>query len=112
LKADNTLQHIQTVPLPGNALDAVVGPSNTLVVSVDCIHEPGSNVELRDSFDETTGSLQSYVFQNLNAISNSAFEEVEGEVEFEGEKALTRWTNLLYNLENLRKREEDAREEE
>jgi tRNA (guanine-N(7)-)-methyltransferase subunit TRM82 len=54
----------------------------------------------------------SYRFQNKEAISEASFEVVDEEEEVDDGSALGRLGNLLYNLENLRKREGDTREED
>jgi tRNA (guanine-N(7)-)-methyltransferase subunit TRM82 len=96
---------MQTVKLSGNALAVVINTSaasdqsdtsTQLVVSVDTFHKPGSTTEEWKDADKDTYPLQSYKFQEGDAS---------------GSGGSGRLTNLLYSLENLRKREGEAQEE-
>lgn len=115
LTPNNTLEHIKTVELPGNALSSIAYISDNatrLVVSVDTIHKSGSTTERRDPHEDSIGPLLSYRFQNQEVIAGANFEVVDEEEEVDNDSALGRLGNLVYNLENLRKREGDAREED
>ncbi|KUJ22247.1 uncharacterized protein LY89DRAFT_714084 [Mollisia scopiformis] len=116
---DNSLRYIQTFELPGNPLAVVANmsptqcSSNEVIVSVDMVHQPGSTVERR---------LGSATEQSLLAIQLCDSGLVSGGVTFrepvEEDKSLSssddttgRLGNLLYNLENLRKRDGEGQDE-
>lgn len=80
-------------------------------MSVDTIHKPGSTTERRDPLEKPTNPLLSYSLE-LRAIAGPSFEVVEHEEEVDGWNSSGQLGNLLYNLENLRKRDGDAREED
>ncbi|CZT47976.1 related to tRNA (guanine-N(7)-)-methyltransferase subunit trm82 [Rhynchosporium secalis] len=108
LTSHNRLEHIQTLRLSGNAL-ALVSNSSGLVVSVDTIHKEGSISELRNENPEDLTCLQSYKFEKEQLVPNGvAFAKGEESKETE---AVGKLGNLLYGLENLRKREGDAGDE-
>merc|ERR1712093_189905 len=108
----NQLTHLQTLPLPGNVLAISPIPATSkLLVSIDTIHKAGSTSELRTDSTESLSALQTFEFQDGMLVEGGvAFARVEdGE---EGQVAETaRLGNLLYGLENLRKREGDGGEE-
>jgi tRNA (guanine-N(7)-)-methyltransferase subunit TRM82 len=85
-----------------------------LFVSIDTIHKPGSITEKRDDAVGKSNPLQSYHFHDRELVRDVAFEVAipdQTEEEASGGGTIGRLTNLLYNLENLRKREGDAQEE-
>lgn len=88
-------------------LDVATDSANGLVFSIDTIHKPGSTTERREPGTELD-SLRGFVFSGQDLVPSSAkFESVKHDVEDTG-----RLTNLLYGLENLRKRDGDGREED
>ncbi|KAH7364496.1 guanine-N(7)--methyltransferase subunit trm82 [Rhexocercosporidium sp. MPI-PUGE-AT-0058] len=110
LTSQNHLSHNQTLPLSGNAL-AITLLASKLIVSVDTIHSPGSTSETRSNTTDSFASLQSFEFRDGKLLGGGvAF--ARGEVGEEEEVSdLRRLGNLLYGLENLRKREGDGGEE-
>lgn len=122
LTTRNRLEYIQTLKLSGNALSVVIdtsrnhqsNTSNRLLVSIDTIHKPGSTSEAKDDADKNLNPLQLYQFQEGRLIQDGKFQLAAADQdESEGSRssASGRLTNLLYSLENLRKREEEAQEE-
>jgi tRNA (guanine-N(7)-)-methyltransferase subunit TRM82 len=121
LNSENNLVPSQTLPMAGNVLDVLADiprkqarALNRIIVSVDTIHRPGSTTECRGSTEERLERLQIFEIQDgkLMEVKDFMFaeaEEHEGSVSLNGAEG--RLTNLLYNLENLRKREEDNKEE-
>lgn len=117
LGSNHTLEHTQTVKLPGNSLSAIAYNLNTasgLVVSIDNINKPGTTTEARDPSDsqESVSLLLSYTFRNHQAIAEDTFEPMNNEDERNNSNTSGMLGNLLYNLENLRKREGDTKEED
>lgn len=109
LTPENKLEYIQTIRLPGNALAVEVNIStaeSSLVVSVDNIHKPGSTTERRGDTDDTVKSLHSYRFQGRELAAASTFAVAPEDEEL----GSARLSNLLYSLENLRKREGDGKD--
>ena len=123
LTAENRLEYMQTLILLGIALAIVFGTSlkedefdgsNRLVVSIDTTHKPGSTTEEREDASQNLNPFQSYIFQNGKMVQDGTFQLAiakQDEGEANGSGAPGRLTNLLYSLENLRKREGDMREE-
>ena len=114
LTPDNTLQHSQTIVLPGNALSSITNVSESttkLIVSIDNVHKSGSTTDRREESEELFNSLCSYTFQTHQAITGASFDVVEGREDADNGNVLGKLGNLLYTLENLRKRESDVREE-
>ncbi|KIN04850.1 hypothetical protein OIDMADRAFT_39319 [Oidiodendron maius Zn] len=108
LTPDNILKHIQTVKLPGNALALTtyaLTPEGSIIVSVDSIHKPGSITDCR-SEAEATEPLRLYMFRGNELNNKSIFKPTNAY----DEKQSVKLTNLLYNLENLRKRDGEAKE--
>ncbi|EKD17319.1 WD repeat domain-containing protein [Drepanopeziza brunnea f. sp. 'multigermtubi' MB_m1] len=115
LTGQNTLEHLQTLQLLGNALGLIITSGEQsdatagLVVSIDTIHKAGSTSEHRESKTDLQSSLQSYKFQEgmlvEGGVAFSPADDVEGE-----SGPPDRLGGLLYNLENLRKREGDNEE--
>jgi len=117
LTGDNALQHIQTVTLPGNALSHIIHDSRTsamelkrfLIVSVDSIHKPGSTTAARDDATKETSPLYMYEFQDQLLKSIITFHSSDEGEGLRMEETSGNFTNLLYNLEALRKKDGDTR---
>ncbi|KAE9381762.1 tRNA methyltransferas-like protein [Stipitochalara longipes BDJ] len=123
LTEENHLEYIQTMKLSGNALAVVVDTSisndqsdssKRLLVSIDTIHTPGSTTKERENAGTSLNPLQSYKFKDGRLVQDESFQlgiagRDDGEVS--GSGASGRLTNLLYSLENLRKREGEGQEE-
>lgn len=122
-----TLAHAQTITLPGNALSVVLLPSPqpSLLVSVDTIHNPGTRSENteqgrdrkereRRSDVDIVDPILRFNFDGATFGAGGAFAKVAEMVMVDAESengAVGRLGNLLYGLENLRKREGDGGEE-
>lgn len=116
---DKILKQEQTLGLGGNVLAVVAGieaPDGTpsrILVSVDGIHKAGSTTELRNNVEKPISPFQAFSFANgvLNRDSFSIDASKESEVT---EGVMGGLRNLLYSLENLRKRdgEEGGKEED
>lgn len=85
---------------------------SSLIVSVDNIHALGSTTEKKTPDSTTTKPLHFYEFQGRHLKFVSAFGLVDEEEEFGNEASLGNLRNLLYSLENLRKRDGDARDDD
>ncbi|KAK2626640.1 hypothetical protein QTJ16_003815 [Diplocarpon rosae] len=115
LTTENRLEHLQTLLLPGNVLclvgttvdasDATAG----LIVSVDNIHKSGSTSDLRENMTDFSSSLLAYKFQDRSLVEDGPNFSQFTDVGDGG--AAGRLGNLLYSLENLRKREGQFNEE-
>jgi tRNA (guanine-N(7)-)-methyltransferase subunit TRM82 len=106
LTTQNELQHVQTLELSGNVLD-IATVAGALVLSIDTIHKPGSMTDRREPSVESIDPLPAFHFQGRQLVpSVTKFKSAKNDVEDNG-----RLTNLLYGLENLRKRD-DGREED
>lgn len=109
LTPENTLKYMQTVRLPGNALAVAVSISTTdsgLVVSVDSIHKPISTTERRVETEDAVEPLHLYKFHGRELVAGAVFSVAARDEEPNS----ARLTNLLYNLEKLRKRDGEAKE--
>jgi tRNA (guanine-N(7)-)-methyltransferase subunit TRM82 len=96
------------------AQEIEIGGHNRILVSIDTIHKPGSTTEKRGDAVGKPNPLQSYQFHDKELVHDVAFQVAladQIEEEASGGGAIGRVTNLLYNLENLRKREGDAQED-
>ena len=112
---------MQTLKLPGNALSVVLDildqedtASNRLLVSVDTFHKPGSTTQVREAASKELNPLRSYKFRGGHLVQDDAFEiavVVQDEAEVSAGGAGGKVTNLLYNLEPLRKRDGEGQEE-
>ena len=84
-------------------------PSNLVLISVDSTHKPGSTTELRnsDSTEEvtTTSPFQAFVFEEDGKLVQDSFVLATAEGNDVAEGAVGGLRNLLYSLENLRKRD-------
>lgn len=110
LTANTTLEPNQVLRLSGNALSLITGAPTPekIHVSVDHIHEPGSITELRDSNEESISPFQTFVFQEgVLVLDSFGIATVEGNQVPTG--AVNGLRNLLYSLENLRKRDGEER---
>ena len=85
---------------------AVAVTDNRVTVSVDTVHKPGSTTERRPEIEEDVAPLWSYEFQGHELLAGFPF-KLANENE---ESQSVRLTNLLYGLENLRKRDGEAKE--
>ncbi|PMD31145.1 hypothetical protein L207DRAFT_591614 [Hyaloscypha variabilis F] len=123
LREENHLEYIQTLKISGNALAVIVDttsrrgqthPSNQLIVSIDTFHKPGSTTEEREEAGTILNPLHSYKFKEGKLVQNESFQPAIAAPE-DGEASTSvasgRLTNLLYSLENLRKREGEGQEE-
>lgn len=120
LGADNSLKLTQVLALTGNPLSLVPeiqkpdSTSDRVIVSVDNIHKPGSTTELRDSNEEAVSPFQAFVYEDpANEILRpDSFTIVAVEGESMTESVVGGLKNLLYSLENLRKRDGEERGKE
>jgi tRNA (guanine-N(7)-)-methyltransferase subunit TRM82 len=99
------------VRLQGNALavaahTSAAGSSNNIVVSVDSITKPGSTTERRTDTEEAVEPLRLYRFEGHQLVAASTFEMAGADDEGTSVKPM----NFLYNLDNLRKRDGEAKE--
>ncbi|KAF4625905.1 hypothetical protein G7Y89_g12261 [Cudoniella acicularis] len=122
LTRENTLQYKQTLNLPGNALSVVTNlvasetavPLNKLIVSIDNVFKPGSTSEVRTLGDETATPLLSFHFGNGLWVPETVFEKsIAKDIENRqaGNVNIVALKNLLYGIENLRKRDNEDRDE-
>ena len=91
-------------------LDVAVVASGEVVLSIDFIHQPGSTTKRRQDAAEDVQAMYAFAIHGQDLVSSSAMFEVskaDEEVKDIGQLA-----NLFYNLENLRKRDGDGREDE
>ncbi|OBT62957.1 hypothetical protein VE03_07654 [Pseudogymnoascus sp. 23342-1-I1] len=109
LSPTGTLSHYQTLPLNGNPLAMATSiQNNTLIVSVDQLHCPGSVAQLREV--ETTGAGEPLKVVKFEGKEWNALTSHFGKVDITGADhhtmpaASVDWWNVLYNLGNLRKR--------
>ena len=82
-----------------------------LIVSIDTIHKPGSMIERRCSTDDSINPLQCFVPQQCDFVPREIF-ELPDQTDVTENGTGGRFTNLLYNLENLRKSSAGTQEEE
>ncbi len=114
LTGQNELKHLQTLHLSGNVLafvsTAVDGAdASSLIISIDTVHKPGSTTEQKEDETGISTPLLSYKFhEGQLAEGGPTFSSAEDEVDI---SAAAHLGNLLYNLENLRKREGDGGDE-
>lgn len=115
LTTSENLDFIQSIRLEGNALSVAVHFSDrrsSLVISVDNIHALGSTTEQRTPELETVKPLQFYEFQGRLLKFVMGFGLVGDQEELGNGTSLGHIRNLLYSLENLRKRDGDARDDD
>lgn len=74
-------------------------------MSVDWFHKPGSTTERRDEKNTTIRSLLFYEFHDRHLTRKSLIETLDHRGEYVDGNGTGRLSNLLYNLENLRKRD-------
>jgi tRNA (guanine-N(7)-)-methyltransferase subunit TRM82 len=120
LTARSELKYRNTFRLPGNALAVVCDvptnvesaePAPGIIVSIDTIHKPGSTIERRCSTDDSINPLQCFVSQGCGLAQGQRFEPPD-QMDVSENSSTGRLTNLLYNLENLRKSSAGTQEEE
>ncbi|KAE8441619.1 hypothetical protein EG329_004628 [Mollisiaceae sp. DMI_Dod_QoI] len=118
---ENKLQDVQIIELPGNPLAVVTeaslpirGCTEDVIVSIDTVHQPGWPVKHRSDILGTENALLGFHLRDMGLIrSDLAFDE-PGEVDenlLRSDDTMVRLNNLLYNLENLRKRDGEGQEE-
>jgi tRNA (guanine-N(7)-)-methyltransferase subunit TRM82 len=96
--------------LPGNALAVAADFSNpqcSIIVSVDSIHKPGSTTSCRSEAGDVLNPLYSFKFQGHELHEASTFKLADDD-----ESQSAALTNLLYPLENLRKRDGEEKDDE
>lgn len=104
--------------MPANALAVVIGSSDnsdtceSVIVSIDSIHRPGSTTELAADAQEPTSPLLLYSFQKRGLSARSGFGLMGSTEHLKHEYEPARFANLLYNFGKLRKRDEETREDE
>ena len=121
LTSRNSLEHIQTLKLPGNTLSVVLDitdledtTANRLLVSIDTFHKPGSTTEVREAALKELNPLRPYKFRGGHIVQDDSFEMAaadQDEASANSRGADGKVTNLLYNLEPLRKRDGEGKEE-
>ena len=78
-------------------------------MAVDTIHKLASTRQMKDAGTESFAPLHKFLFENRQLVPSAIkFEAAQTNDEM---KDVGRLTNLLYNLENLRKRD-DGRDED
>ena len=94
------------------AQEKEMGGHNRILVSIDTIHKPGSTTAKRGDAVGKPNPLQSYQFREKELVHDVAFQvALADQTEEASGGVIGRVTNLLYSLENLRKREGDAQED-
>ena len=104
LTSQGELHHLHTLKLLGNALTIVTDVAGGLILSIDSIHKPGSTTDCRENIADGVDSLQKFLFQGRELVPSSIKFKVVKEDD-EMKRMAGRLSNLLYNLENLRKRD-------
>ncbi|CZR50589.1 related to tRNA (guanine-N(7)-)-methyltransferase subunit trm82 [Phialocephala subalpina] len=114
------LQDPQIVELPGNPLAVLTdipllseGSTGDIVVSIDTVHLPGSTTVLRSEPSGTEKCLMIFHHWDVGLVpSDAAYTEpVEDDDSVLRSGEGIGWlSNLLYNLENLRKRDGDGQD--
>jgi hypothetical protein len=104
---DCTLSNCQTLSLEGNPLDLVIDSElESMIVSVDSAHEPGSTFQLRSNLNPAVQPLQ--LFQKIDSkwvkspLQFSIGSEAAPPV-IDGYKIGGNLSDLLYPIEKLRK---------
>lgn len=112
------MEYLQTVTLLGNALtvSTIQGADEAqadsgFLVSMDTVYKPGSTTEPRGDAQGLLHSLQSYKLEDGKVVEGGVVFPMVGEGAVGQTGADDRLGNLLYNLENLRKREGDGRDD-
>ncbi|KAL2863867.1 putative tRNA methyltransferase [Aspergillus lucknowensis] len=122
LGPDGALTPHNTIKTTSNILDVQIRPEiNTVLISVDCIREPGSTEDWQSAPASSSTLLEAYCLKQgngtlewepvtdalINSVNAAGTSNVASDAE---QKAKTALNNSLYGLENLRKafREEDA----
>ncbi|CAG8961030.1 hypothetical protein HYFRA_00002570 [Hymenoscyphus fraxineus] len=109
ISEENNLTHVQTLPLIGNPLCLVIFPSTKLdtassvIVSVDYINKPGTTAEPREKDDQFINPLQHLILSDgVLTLGDELPSRAEALKDEKHNSAKLK--NLLYGLENLRKR--------
>ena len=90
-------------------LDVAVEAAGGLFLSVDTVHKLASTTQTKDAATENVTPLHKFIFERRKLVPSAIkFEVAKSD---DGMKDAGRLTNLLYSLENLRKRD-DGREED
>jgi tRNA (guanine-N(7)-)-methyltransferase subunit TRM82 len=118
------LEYIQTVRLLGNVLAVLTDipnngkkTTNRSIVSVDTAHYPGSTWELNNKTEDLINPLQTFQFQNGRLMEEPELvmalneDEATGTGEVANADVCGQLSDLLYNIENLRKRDGEGQEE-
>ncbi|KAL4925188.1 putative tRNA methyltransferase [Aspergillus undulatus] len=116
LNADGTMTRQTPLLANGNILDIQITPSNTILISIDTIHSPGSTSEWRSGPASPAKFIEAFSFKPTEKGEWEAVEDglvsavdrlgtesvvVDGGAEKKVKNALS---NGLYGLENLRKK--------
>lgn len=97
-----------------NQTSTTNGQHDHLIVSIDTFHKPSSTIEERDDADHSQNPLQLYIFREGKLTKETASQIMmvnQDEGTGSSNDASGRLANLLYGLENLRKREGDTQED-
>ena len=118
------MEYIQTVRLLGNVLAVLTDipnngkkTTNRIIVSVDTAHYPGSTWELNNKTEDLINPLQTFQFQNGRLMEEPELvmalneDEATGTGEVANADVCGQLSDLLYNIENLRKRDGEGQEE-
>lgn len=91
----------------------IQGSVNDLVVSIDTVHRPGSTTEVHNEEAKTERLLGIQFKHNVLIARYGIFNEPVDEAVDISHKSgsIGQLSNLLYNLENLRKRDGDGQAE-
>lgn len=120
LEATGLIAPQDSIQASGNILDvASIDENDTILVSVDCCHEPGSIKDWRNKSDEAPVLVEEYIVrlkggnlvldraasQVVNYINKQGTASIlAGVVESSWPKSQKAFSERLYSLHNLRKR--------
>lgn len=120
LEATGLIAPQDSIQASGNILDvASIDENDTILVSVDCCHEPGSIKDWRNKSDEAPVLVEEYIvrLKGGNLVLDRAASQVvnyinkqgtvsilAGVVESSWPKSQKAFSERLYSLHNLRKR--------
>lgn len=86
----------KTLRLDGNPLDVLAdSAAKSVIVAIDCAHQPGSTSQLRSDLNPAVEPLQMFPIENT--------EWAKSPIRFNIETNRGDLSDLLYPLENLRK---------